>query len=98
VNHTPYPHVIDTLDRFQHSNLTAAIDCPRAHLHAERCPCGAMTVRPYSDDLIALMRREWGVRCKVDERARARVLSMTYDPIERDDLASGEVWADSSPA
>jgi hypothetical protein len=75
--------------------LVVGHDCPRAKLDVGRCECGATTVRPYEQSLIDLMRAEWGIACTVDERVRERVLSMTYDPIERDDLASGNVWPEA---
>jgi hypothetical protein len=91
MTHRPYPHLIE-LGYSERANLIGR-DAPRAKLHVEKCPCGADTVRPYTDELIACMAAEWGVHGPVDERVRARILAQTYDPAERDDLASGEVWA-----
>lgn len=91
--HLPYPHLAD-LGYCERSNLIG-LDAPRALLHVDRCPCGADTVRPYEQSLIDLMREEWGTECRVDERIRARVMRLTYDPAERDDIASREVWPEA---
>lgn len=95
--HGPDLHIIDDMDHFQRSTL-CAISAPAARMHVERCECGAVTVRPYEPELLALMRSGRGVACEVDERARAYVLSVAYDPAERNDLADGEVWAEETVA
>lgn len=94
-DHVSHPHLRDDLPYPKGQNALI-LDAPRALLHVGRCPCGADTVRPIEADLVALMADEWGVACTVDKAARAYVLSLTYDPVERDDLASGNVWPEAS--
>jgi hypothetical protein len=96
VNHLPYSHLIE-MD-YNTRQLVIAIDCDRACLIVEKCPCGAATVRPWSAELHALMATEWGDERRVDERARAYVMSLTFDPVAREDLAEREVWPAAVPS
>jgi hypothetical protein len=91
--HSPDRHLRDDLG-YSERQLIVGHDCPRALLHVERCECGATTVRPYEQSVMDKMREEWGIVERVDEAVRERVLSLTYDPVEREDVASGEAWGD----
>lgn len=93
MTHSPDLHLVDL--SYPRRHLIQIVDAPRAKLHVDKCPCGALTVRPYGDELMEMMEREWGVRCTVDEQARAYILSETYDPAERNDLADREVWPEA---
>lgn len=97
MNHNGHPHLRDDLPYPQKNNVIA-LDCPRAHLHVEKCECGADTVRPEDPSIAAKVREEWGVSFVPDKRAWARVMAIAYDPAERDDVASAEVWPEGVPA
>jgi hypothetical protein len=79
VTHLPYPHVPEL--GYSERQCLIGLDAPRALLHVEKCPCGADTLHPYEDSLIALMEAEYGIKETPDERIRKRVLSLTYDPV-----------------
>lgn len=79
MNHNGLPHLRDDLP-YPRKNNVIVFDCPRAHLHVEKCECGADTVRPYEASIADKMREEWGVAFVPDEQARARVMAIAFLP------------------
>jgi hypothetical protein len=79
MEHSPHPHLIDL--GYSERQCIIGLDAPRARLIVDHCPaCGAVTLEPYPESLIALMEKEWGQRPRLDQDIRDRVMAMTYDP------------------
>lgn len=97
VTHNGHPHLRDDLP-YPYVSNAIALDCPRALLHVEKCPCGADTVRPYEPELVEKMREEWGIACTVNQRALDYVMSLTYDPDAPGELVSAEAWLEGALA